>query len=63
MQILKGTAIDWCERRSISKLCLGQVVKIRLDLGETRNAKIGRRTRQGRCLSPILFNWYSECLT
>jgi len=25
--------------------------------------KIGRRVRQGCCLSPILFNLYSECLT
>jgi hypothetical protein len=25
--------------------------------------KIGRRVRQGCCLSPILFNFYSEYLT
>jgi hypothetical protein len=25
--------------------------------------KIGRQVRQGRCLSPILFNLYSEYLT
>jgi hypothetical protein len=25
--------------------------------------KIGRRVTQGCCLSPILFNLYSECLT
>ena len=31
--------------------------------GETRSLKIGRGVRQGRCLSPILFNLYSECLT
>jgi len=30
---------------------------------ETRSVKIGRGVRQGRCLSPILFNLYSEYLT
>jgi hypothetical protein len=62
MQILKVTVIDWCDRRSIRELYVGQCVKIRLDQGETRSAKIGRGARQRRCLSPILFDWYSECL-
>jgi hypothetical protein len=38
-------------------------VKIRLHQGETRSVKIGRGVRQGCCLSPILFNLYSEYLT
>ena len=38
-------------------------VKVRLDRGETRSVKIGRGVRQGCCLSPILFNLYSECLS
>jgi len=63
MQILKVTVINWCDRRSISELYVSQGIKIRLDQGETRSAKIGRGARQRRCLSPILFNWYSECLT
>jgi hypothetical protein len=63
MQILKGTGIDWRERRLISKLYMEQSVKIRLDQGETRSVKIGRGVRQGSCLSPILFNLYSEYLT
>jgi hypothetical protein len=63
MQILKGTGIDWHERRLISKLYMEQSVKVRLDQGETRSVKIGRGVRQGCCLSPILFNLYSEYLT
>jgi hypothetical protein len=35
---------------------------VQLDRGETRSVKIGRGVRQGYCLSPILFNLYSECL-
>jgi len=63
MQILKKTGIDWLERRLISKLYMDQRVKIRLDRGETRRVQIGRGVRKGCCLSPILFNLYSECLT
>jgi hypothetical protein len=63
MQILKGIGIDWRERRLISKLYMEHSVNIRLDQGETRSVKIGRGVRQGCCLSPILFNLYSEYLT
>jgi predicted DNA-binding protein len=63
MQILKGTGIDWCERRLIGNLYMAQSVKVRLNCGETRSVKIGRGVRQGCCLSPVLFNLYSECLT
>ena len=61
LQILKGTGIDWRERL-ISNLYMAHSVKVRLNRGETRNLKIGRGVRQGCCLSPILFNLYSECL-
>ena len=63
MHILKGTVIDWRERRLISNLYMTQSNKVRLNRGETRSVKTGRRVRQGCCLSPILFNLYSECLT
>ena len=47
----------------ISNLYMAQNVKVRLNRGETRIVKSGRGVRQGCCLSPILFNLYSECLT
>jgi hypothetical protein len=60
MQILKGTGIVWCERRLVSKLYMDQSVKIQLEQGEMRSVKIGRGVGQACCLSPILFNVYSE---
>ena len=63
MQILKRTGIDWRERRLISKLYMDQRVKVRLDRRETRRVQIRRGVRQGCCLSPVLFNLCSECLT
>jgi len=63
MQILKEIVINWPERRLISNLYMPQSVKVRLNREETRSVKIGRGDRQGCCLSPILFNLYSEYLT
>ena len=39
---------------------MGQRVKLRLKQGETNSVKIGRRVRQGCCMSPTLFNLYGE---
>jgi hypothetical protein len=61
--ILKETGIDWQERKLISNLYMAQSVKVRLNQGETRSVTTGREVRQGCCLSPILFNLYSEYLT
>jgi hypothetical protein len=41
-QILKGTGIEWLERRLISKLYMDHSVKLKLDQGETRIVKFGR---------------------
>ena len=46
MQILKGTGIDWRERRLISNLYMAQTVKVRLNRRETRSVKIGIGVRQ-----------------
>ena len=63
MQILQGTGIEWRERRLNSNWYTAQGVKVRLNREETRSVKIGRGVRQGCCLSPVLFNLYSECIT
>ena len=63
MEILKEIGIDWRERKLISNLYMTQRDKVRLNRGETRSVKTGRGVRQGCCLSPILFNLYSECIT
>jgi hypothetical protein len=42
---------------------MDQSVKVRLDKEETGNVKIGRGVRQECCLSAVLFNLHSECLT
>jgi len=42
---------------------MAQSVKVRLNRGETGRVKTGKGVRQGCCLSPIIFNLYSEYLT
>ena len=42
MQILKGTDIDWRERRSIGNLYMAESVKVRVNRRQTAGVKIGR---------------------
>jgi hypothetical protein len=63
MLILMRTGIDWRERRLIRKFYTNESVTLRMDQEDTRSVKIGRAVRQGCCLSPNLFNLYSEYLT
>ena len=63
IKLLKETGIAWRERRLISNLYMAQSVKVRLNRGETGSVKIGRGVRQACCLSPIMFNLYSEYRT
>jgi Reverse transcriptase (RNA-dependent DNA polymerase). len=41
---------------------MGQIVKLRLDQVKTDSVETGRGVRQGRCMSPILFNLYGKYL-
>jgi hypothetical protein len=54
MEMLKKTGIDWRERRSISKLHIGQSVKVWLDQGATKSVKIGRGVRHHFYLTYIV---------
>jgi hypothetical protein len=60
MQILKETRIAW---RADQNTAVDQRVEVRLDHGDTKSMKAGRRVRQGCYFSPILFNSYSEYIT
>jgi hypothetical protein len=62
MQILKGTGIDWCERRLIKKLYMNQRLKYNWTEKRQKSVKTGRGVRQRCCLSPIPFNLLGEYL-
>ena len=60
MEILKKIRVDWREPRIIKELYMGQVATVRTNEGETDLIEIGRGTRQGCPLSPVLFNLYDD---
>ena len=62
MEILTKTGVDWRERRLIKELYMGQVVTVRTNEGETDLIEIGRGTRHGCPMSPVLFNLYDEAM-
>jgi hypothetical protein len=59
MLMLKGTGIEWRERRLVSKLYVDHSVKRRLDQRETRSVKNGKAVRQLLCLSEFLSNLHN----
>ena len=62
MGILKQIGIVWRDRRLIANLYLDQRVTVETGVGDTEPCKIGRGSKQGCILSPILYNLYSEML-
>ena len=52
-----------CSNKYKISFCTWINVEVRLDQAETRSEKAGRGVRQGSCLSPIVFNLFSEYLT
>ena len=62
LEVLKSIRADWRDRRLIERLYMGQSARVRLKDGLSDPAVIGRGTRQGCLLSPILFNIYYEAM-
>ena len=62
LKILRKIGVDWRDRRLILNLYMNQkaVVKIQQEFSE--EGEIGRRVRQGCCMSPLLFNIYAEAM-
>ena len=62
LEVLKSIGVDGQDRWLIEGLYMGQSARVRLKDGLSEPAVIGRGTRQGCSLSPILFNTYYEAM-
>lgn len=57
-----NTCVDWHDRRLIVALYMGQSATVTMKGGVPESDVTGRRTRQGRSLSPLLFNTYAKVM-
>ena len=62
MEVLKKIGVDWKDRRMISNLYMEQTAEVRVADECSEASVIGRRVRQGCCLSPLLFSIYVEMM-
>ena len=62
MEVLSAIGVDWKDRRLLASLYMSQTASVRVGDGVSEPAVIGRGTRQGCLLSPLLFNIYAEAM-
>jgi len=60
MWMLKDIGVDWRDRNLIAKLYFDQRADVRIDGELSGCCIIGQGVRQGRPLSPLLFNLYIQ---
>lgn len=62
LELLKRIGVDWRDRRLICNLYMEQTAAVRVADECSDYSKVGRGVRQGCCLSPLLFNVYTEMM-
>ena len=60
MRVLRRLGVDYRDRRLIGNLYMGQSFTVRIEGEDSEAGIIGRGTRQGCPLSPLLFNIYIQ---